>query len=238
MQECTVEVFGLDFSIDQGIELINSQTQSVELLLPCIQVWTNVLTQENVTCFLISVDSANAQQQSEILTQILQELSLVIQSEGSSCFEQHLNLVAPVRVLVVAFHKSGVDLPVGVASNGLEQNDDGNEELLFLVQYTQVNVTVSDVMQSESLSVEIVPHTSHLHCEFSVPRASVGVRGSQKCHWIISLLNYQHSHYLLVTVHNEVSSELVGILTFLNQFLLAQPCQVTAVGHHHDRNFP
>lgn len=46
----------------------------------------------------------------------------------------------------MSLNQSGVDFSVRKSSNGLEYDNNGNEELLFLVKDTQVDVTIGDVM--------------------------------------------------------------------------------------------
>lgn len=46
----------------------------------------------------------------------------------------------------MASHESSVNLSVRVPADGFEDDDDGNEELLLLVQNSQVDVAVSDIM--------------------------------------------------------------------------------------------
>lgn len=46
----------------------------------------------------------------------------------------------------MSLHQSGVDFSIRKSSNGFEYDDNGNEELLFLVKDTQVDVTIGDIM--------------------------------------------------------------------------------------------
>ena len=89
-------------------------------------------------------------------------------------------------------------------------------------------------MQSEGFGVEIVSDATHLHCKFSVPRAAVCVWWSEESNGVVSLLDDKHSDDFLVAVYDEVPSELVGVFVKLDQFLLAETSQVTAVGSDHN----
>lgn len=92
-------------------------------------------------------------------------------------------------------------------------------------------------MKSESFGVEIVSDATHLNCELSVPRATICVRRSEKSNGIVSFLNDEHSDYFLIAIYDEVTSELIGIFVKFDQFLLAKPAQMTAVGSDHDWDF-
>lgn len=180
---------------------------------------------------------ADAQKEPEVFTQVLQELGLVVQSKGSSSFQQDFNLVTAIRILIMSFHQPCVNLSIRVPTNSLQHDDNGNEELLLLVQDTEVDVAISNVMQRESFCVEVVSNTTHLHCEFSVARAPVGVRGSEEGDWVVTFLDDKHTHHFLVAVYDEVAAEFVRVFVQLYQLLLVDAAQVTAVGADHDGDF-
>lgn len=75
----------------------------------------------------------------------------------------------------MSFHQPGVDFSVRVSPDGLQNYNDRNEELLFLVKNTQIDVSIGNVVKRESLCIEIVSDTSHLDRELCVSRASVRV---------------------------------------------------------------
>jgi hypothetical protein len=62
-----------------------------------------------------------------------------------------------------------------------------------------------------------------LHGELSVSGTSVGVGRSEEGYWVVSLLDDQHSYDLLVTVHDEITSEFIGVFTDLDEVLLVEP---------------
>jgi hypothetical protein len=181
--------------------------------------------------------SADAQEEPEVFTQVLKELCLVVQAKRSSSFQQDFNLVTAIRILVMSFHQPCVNLSIRVPTDSLQHNDDGNEELLLFVQDTQVDVAVSNIMKRKSFCIEVISNTTHLHCELSVARASVGVRGSQEGHWVVTFLDDQHTHHFLVAVYDEVAAEFVRVFVQLYQLLLVDAAQVTAVGANHDGDF-
>ena len=77
-------------------------------------------------------------------------------------------------------------------------------------------------MEGEGLSVEVLPHAAHLHCELGVSWAPVGVGGTQEGHGVVSLLKDQHTDHLLVAVYDEIATEFVAVLCQLYQLLLLE----------------
>lgn len=75
----------------------------------------------------------------------------------------------------MSFHQPGVDFPVRVASESFKDNNDGNEELLLFVENTQVNVSISNIVKSESFSIKVFADTPHLNCELCVPWTPVSI---------------------------------------------------------------
>lgn len=68
-------------------------------------------------------------------------------------------------------------------------------------------------MQSECLSIEVLPDASHLHCIFCVTRPSIGIRWSQETHGIVSFLEHKHPDNLLITIQDKISSKLVPVFS-------------------------
>lgn len=50
-------------------------------------MWTDIFIKEDFTGLLVSINNADTQQKPEVLTQVLKELRLIIESKGSSGFE-------------------------------------------------------------------------------------------------------------------------------------------------------
>ena len=96
MNGCTVEIFGLDLSIDKGVQLIDGETNGVELLFAHVEVGADVFSQEYLTGLFVCVVGADAQEEPEVFAQVLQELSLVVQAKRSSSFQQDFNLVTAI----------------------------------------------------------------------------------------------------------------------------------------------
>jgi hypothetical protein len=89
----------------------------------------------------------------------------------------------------MSFHQPCVNLSIRIPTYSLQHDDNGNEELLLFVQNTQVDVSVSNIMEREGFCIEVISNTTHLHCELSVSRAPVGVRGSQEGDWVVTFLD-------------------------------------------------
>jgi hypothetical protein len=96
MDGCTVEIFGLDLSIDKGVQLIDGETNGVEFLFAHVEVGANVFSEEDLTGLFVCVVGADAQKEPEVFAQVLQELGLVVQAKRSSRFQQDLNLVTAI----------------------------------------------------------------------------------------------------------------------------------------------
>ena len=115
----TIKILGLDLSIDQGVQLIDSETNGVKLFFAHAEVGTDILSEEDLACFFIGVVGADAEEEPEVFAEVLEELGLIVQSEGSSSFEQDFNLVTSIRILVMSFHQPGVNLSIRVATDSL-----------------------------------------------------------------------------------------------------------------------
>jgi hypothetical protein len=59
---------------------------------------TDILSEEDFTCLLVGVGVADAQKQSEVSSQVFEELSLSVEAEGTACFDEDLEFVAAVAV--------------------------------------------------------------------------------------------------------------------------------------------
>lgn len=136
---------------------------------------TDIFHQENLSSLFISVNVADAQQKSEVLPNILQKLGLSVQAQVPSRLDQDLQLITAVRIIIVAFHQASVDLSIGEISNSFEDDNNGAKEFLFLIEDPEVDVSIGDVVEGESFGIEIISDASHLHCEFCISGASVGI---------------------------------------------------------------
>lgn len=72
----------------------------------------NVLTTEYLTCFFVSVDIADAKKQSKVFTDVLEELSLTVEAKRATGLDKNFEFVTAVRVRVVSFHESCINLSV------------------------------------------------------------------------------------------------------------------------------
>ena len=105
---------------------------------------------------------------------------------------------------------------------------------MLFVQDSQIYVTIRDVVESKCLSEEVLPYTSHLHSELCVPRSSVGIRGAEEADGVVPFLEHQHTDDFLITIDNEVPTELVLVFCQFDQFFRSQFVEVTVLGTHHD----
>jgi hypothetical protein len=112
MNGCTIKIFGLDLSIDKGVQLIDGETNGVELLFAHVEVGADVFSEKDLTGLFVCVVGADTQKKPEVFAQVLQELGLVVQTEGSSSFQQDFNLVTAIRILIMSFHQPCVNLSI------------------------------------------------------------------------------------------------------------------------------
>ena len=120
MDRQAVQILCCDFCVDETVEFVDHETESVELVTWIIEVHAYVFVEEDFTSLFVAVDIADSQKKAEVLADVLQELGLSIQSQRSASLDEHLKFIAAVRVAIVALHESGVDLAVGKIAEGLE----------------------------------------------------------------------------------------------------------------------
>ena len=120
MNRQAVQILCCDFCVDERVEFVDHERESVELVTWIVEVHAYVFVEEDLTSLFVGVDVADSQKKAEVLADVLQELGLSIQSKRSTSLDEHLQLIAAVRVVIVALHQPGVDLAVRKIADGLE----------------------------------------------------------------------------------------------------------------------
>lgn len=98
--------------VDEAVQLIDHEAESMKLLLRGVQMRADVLSEEDFSGLLVGVDVADAQQKAEVLANVLEELRLCVEAQRAASFDEDFEFVAAVGVVVVALHEASVDLAV------------------------------------------------------------------------------------------------------------------------------
>jgi len=103
-----------------------------------------------------------------------------------------------------------------------------------MVDELQRAVTVAEIMQSHCLSEHVVAHTPHLHSVWGEKLATVHEASSFKGYWVVSLVHDEHANDTLISINDEVATELVHVFLALHELLFVEAIQVAVLRSHHD----
>jgi hypothetical protein len=124
-------------------------------------------------------------------------------------------LISNLPISKISFHEPIINLSVCYFNQSFQNDVAGNEELLLVINKFHDTVTIGQVMHGDRLSEHVVSNTSHLNCVSREKATPVDECWPLKGNWVIPLVHDQHSDDPLISIDDEVSSELKSIFLSL-----------------------
>ena len=97
-----------------------------------------------------------------------------------------------------------------------QQNKEGNHQFLFQENDSEGARSIRQIVKSDCLREEIIPHTSHHHSVHRQILASIDKSRPCEGNREVSLLKNEHSHQSLISIDDEIASKLSQVFSFRN----------------------
>ena len=134
--------------------------------------------------------------------------------------QNDFDLISNLPVFEIPFHEPIVDLGIRNVDHCFQNYVARQQKLLLVVDEFQHTISIGEIVQSDALSEHVLPDAPHLNCISGEKSASVYESWSLEGNWIISFVHNEHSSNFLISIYDEITSELETILLLLGEFLL------------------
>lgn len=237
-----IDVVRTNLTLHETEEFPDHEDETVELLpsalWPCPAVDEDVSLQKTPSAVLIRDTVRGAKDDPEMLPEIRQCLSLGVEPEILCLTEHDLSTGREEGITEIPTDDVLEDLEIRGREQGSQEEDRGEEELLFPECEADTAVPGVQVMEGDRLPCLISPDTPNLGREFGVLPTTVPEAGADEGHDLVSPRLDDHTDDPFVPVHDEVTTEFSGFLLVLDELLTVHVFQPTQLRTNHDRNHP
>jgi len=242
-----VDVVRLNLLLNKLEQLLNHENEDIRLslvlcllrrrlLVEVLNVHEEIVLEETNTDLSIRLVGISTEHTTEVTADVSKNIVAGSKAKLLRLTEHEFSTLRLERIIGVVHGDLLVDLAVRGASETLEDEDGGDEELLLADNETDVDGTSFKIVNVDGDSRLVLTNATHGSGIFGVLRTTAEEGGTNHAENVITARHDEHTHESFVTVKNEVATPFTGLFSVRNHVLTGKILKVATSRANHDRH--